>query len=174
MQSGTKGKLGDELIPESGGARSEPERDGIKSGADQTILKVTGLRFPAPDTEVEEKPRRRKFKAAYKLKILREADQCTERGELGALLRREGLYHSHIQKWRQMRSHDELKSLTERKRGRKPKPQNPLAKENLQLKRETERLQRELKKAHIIIDVQKKISDLLGIDQPPIDLEKIK
>jgi len=160
-------------MPVSGGMRSSPELSGIAEDSDQTILKVTGLSFPGPDPEVEEKPRRRRFTAAYKLKILREADRCTEWGQLGALLRREGLYHSNLQTWRQSRERRELDALSEKKRGRKPKPVNPLSKENIQLKRETERLKVELKKARIIIDVQKKISDLLGIEQPPMDLEEM-
>ena len=69
----------------------------------ETILKVTGLQFPTPDPEVEEKARRRRFTAAYKLKILKAADECTEKGQLGALLRREGLYYSNLQTWRRVR-----------------------------------------------------------------------
>ncbi len=160
-------------IPVSGGAHSDPELSGIDAEPDRTILKISGLKFPAPDPEVEEKPTRRRFTAAYKLRILREADQCQKRGELGALLRREGLYHSNLQTWRRARERGERAALSEKKRGRKLKPRNPLAKENLELKRENKRLKAELRKAGIIIDVQKKISDLLGIDQPPTGLEEI-
>jgi len=155
----------------SGGARSGPELSGIDEESDRTILKMTGLRLPDP--EVEEKARRRRFTAAYKLKIVREADRCTERGQLGALLRREGLYYSNLQTWRKARERGEYDALSEKKRGRKAKAKNPLSKENIQLKHEIERLKVELKKARIIIDVQKKISDLLGIEQPPIDLDEM-
>lgn len=173
METGRNGKRRAWPIPVSGGARSGPELSGIDTDPDQTILKVTGLSFSAPDPEVEEKPKRRRFTASYKLKILREADQCLEWGELGALLRREGLYYSNLQTWRRSRERGERAALSEKKRGRKSKPQNPLSKENLQLKRENERLKVDLKKARIIIDVQKKISDLLGIEQPPMDLEEM-
>ena len=173
MESGRNGKRRTGMIPLNGGTRSGPEFSGIDADPDQTILKVTGLSFPAPDPEVEEKPKRRRFTASYKLRILREADQCLEWGELGALLRREGLYYSNLQAWRRSRERGERAALSEKKRGRKSKPKNPLSREVIQLERENERLRVELKKAKIIIDVQKKISDLLGIEQPPMDLEEM-
>ena len=135
-----------------------------------TILKMTGLQIPDP--EVKERAHRRRFTQSYKLVILCEVDRCTKWGELGALLRREGLYHSNLQKWRRQRDQGELDGLEEKRRGPKPKLPNPLSNENRKLKRENERLRAELKKARLIIDVQKKISDLLGIDQPPIDLDE--
>ena len=123
-------KAEEDRTPLSGGERSAPELSGEVVEKDRTVLKVTGLTFPSPDPEVEEKPRRRRFNAKYKKKILEKADKCMKRGELGALLRKEGLYHSHIQKWRKKRDKALLNSLTAEKRGRKPKPTNPLAKEN--------------------------------------------
>ncbi|HEY5526983.1 MAG TPA: transposase [Candidatus Anoxymicrobiaceae bacterium] len=118
---------------------------------------------PPPDPEVPEKPVRRKFTAEYKLKILAEADRCTEYGQIGGLLRREGLYSSHLSEWRRKRMEGTLVSLSPKKRGPKPE-KNPLAPEVARLERENERLQRKLKQAETIIDVQKKVSGLLGID----------
>ena len=125
-----------------------------------------------PDPEVAEKKPRRKFTAKYKLQILREADECTEPGQLGALLRREGLYSSNLSIWRRQREEGLLDALSPRKRGRKEKEKNPLAPKVAQLERENERLRKKLKKAEIIIDVQKKISEILGISQEPTDYEK--
>ena len=125
-----------------------------------------------PDPEVAEKKARRKFTAKYKLQILREADECTEPGRLGALLRREGLYSSNLSIWRRQREEGLLDALSPRKRGRKEKEKNPLAPKVAQLERENERLRKKLKKAETIIDVQKKISEILGISQEPTDYEK--
>lgn len=115
-----------------------------------------------PDPEVTEKPVRRKFTAEHKLRILAEADRCTEYGQIGVLLRREGLYSSHLSDWRRKRMEGTLVSLSPRKRGPKPE-KNPLAPEVARLERENERLQRKLKQAETIIDVQKKLSGLLGL-----------
>ena len=115
------------------------------------------------DPEVSEQARRRRFTAEYKQRILQEADRCRQFGELGALLRREGLYSSHLTTWRQQRDQGMLDGLTPKKRGRKPKRRDPLVEENQRLRRETERLQLELKKAKTIIEVQKKLSEILGI-----------
>jgi len=118
---------------------------------------------PPPDPEVPEKPVRRKFTAEYKLRILAEADRCTEYGQVGALLRREGLYSSHLSEWRRKRQEGSLGALSPKKRGPEAK-KNPLAPEVARLQRENERLQRKLRQAETIIDVQKKVSGLLGID----------
>ena len=116
--------------------------------------------------EVLEKPQRRRFSAEYKLRILREADACRE-GELGALLRREGLYSSHLITWRKQRDQGILDGLKPKRRGRKPQSVNPLASENERLQRENQRLTLRLKQAETIIDVQKKVSELLGLTLPP-------
>lgn len=118
----------------------------------------------APDPEVLERPSRRVFTAKYKRDILREADACTQPGEVGALLRREGLYSSHLSSWRQARERGEISGLAPRKRGPKQKPKMVSAREYARVKRDKERLERELEKAHAIIDVQKKLSVILGID----------
>ena len=112
---------------------------------------------PIPDPAVPEKPVRRRFTAEYKLRILREADRCTESGQLGALLRREGLYSSHLSTWRQQRDEGTLAGLTPKRRGRKANPDAPLIAENERLKRETQRLAAKLRQAETIIEVQKKL-----------------
>jgi transposase-like protein len=116
-----------------------------------------------PSSEVLEKPVRRRFTVDYKAKILAEADACTETGQLGELLRREGLYSSHLNTWRKQRDEGALAGLTPRRRGRKAKPKNPLADENQRLQRQNERLKEQLRQAELIIDVQKKVSEMLNI-----------
>jgi transposase-like protein len=114
-----------------------------------------------PDPEVVPKAKRRRFTAAYKLRIIREADACTEPGQIGALLRREGLYSSYLSKWRQQQKEGQLQALSSRKRGRKSK--DPSVAELAALRRENERLRARLEQTEIIIDVQKKLSKLLGL-----------
>jgi len=114
-----------------------------------------------PDPEVVPKAKRRKFSAEYKLRILDEADKCTEPGQIGALLRREGLYSSHLTTWRRQRGQGVLEALSPKKRGRKGKDE--LEKEVMKLQREKERLQARLEQAEMIIEVQKKLSRLLGL-----------
>lgn len=99
-----------------------------------------------PSSEVLEKPVRRRFTVSYKVKILAEADACTETGQLGELLRREGLYSSHLSTWRRQRDAGALAGLTPKRRGRKAKSRNPLAEENERLRRENERLKDRLKR----------------------------
>jgi len=111
---------------------------------------------------VPEKAKRRRFEAAYKLRILKEADRLTEAGEVGALLRREGLYSSHLAHWRRQRDEGSLSGLTPKRRGRKAKRKDPLAKKLDQLKRENARLAERLRQAEMIIDVQKKVSEMLA------------
>jgi len=126
------------------------------------ISPITGLRQHPADPEVPEVVKRRKHTAAYKLRILQEADACTEQGQIGALLRREGLYHSNLTTWRRQRDQGALQSLS-RKRGRKKKPTNPLAKRLEKLEQENKQLRVKLSQAEMIIEVQKKISEILGI-----------
>jgi transposase-like protein len=109
---------------------------------------------------VTERAKRRRFTAEYKLRILREADTCKGDGDVGALLRREGLYSSHLTKWRRERDEIAKAGLKARKRGPKSKAVDPQVK---QLKRENARLRRRLEEAETIIDFQKKLSKLLGI-----------
>jgi len=128
---------------------------------------ATGNGKPIPDPAVPEKPVRRRFTAEYKLRVLREADGCTEPGQLGALLRREGLYSSHLTAWRQQRDQGTLAGLAPKQRGRKASPDAPLVAENERLKRENQRLTAKLRQAETIIEVQKKLSEILGIPLPP-------
>ena len=113
-----------------------------------------------PKTEIVAKAQRRQYTAEYKLRILREVEACQGSGEIGALLRREGLYSSNLTNWRRQRESGELDGLSAHKRGPKVDPQ---AAELARLKRENERLQERLRKAELIIEVQKKVSQLLGI-----------
>jgi transposase-like protein len=122
-----------------------------------------------PDPEVAEKPERRRVTAKYKLDILRQADACAESGSLGALLRREGLYSSNLTAWRRQRDEGTLAALTPKQRGRKALKPDPMVRENERLRKENARLAKRLKQAELIIDVQKKVSQILGItlDTPP-------
>jgi len=120
------------------------------------------------ETEVSSRATRRRFTAEYKKKILDELDALTERGEVGALLRREGLYSSHVTAWRAERRAGELSGLEPKKRGPKPKEANPLAKELEAKEREIARLRAENAKLALICSVQKKVSQLLGVTLPTI------
>lgn len=149
-----------------GGERSEPDwSEGAAAPSAKDPQPLVGL-AQAPGPEVVERPVRRRFTAEYKRAILKEADRCSA-GETGALLRREGLYSSHLTSWRRQREGGEFEALSPKKRGRKAKPVSPLAKENERLRRANDALQRRLAKAEIIIDVQKKIAGLLGIPLNP-------
>lgn len=134
--------------------RTEPNRNGQ-------------LEAEVPDPEVVPRAKRRQFSAQYKLRILTEADQCSQRGEIGALLRREGLYSSHLTTWRKQRDRGQLQGLSPKKRGRKPDPQ---AAELARLQRENERLKVRLEQAETIIEVQKKLSQMLGL--PPTETDE--
>ncbi len=115
-----------------------------------------------PDAEVVDKPTRRRFAPSYKQRIVEEADRCREPGEVGRLLRREGLYSSHLTTWRKAARHGSLMGLS-KKRGRKAIERNPLQGKVLKLERDVARLEKELHKAHLIIDVQGKVAGLLGL-----------
>lgn len=119
-----------------------------------------------PDPEVVPKAQRRRFTAEYKHSILQQYEACREPGEKGALLRREGLYSSYITTWSRQRERGELDGLAPKKRGPKKDPQ---AAEIARLKRENARLRKRLEKAELIIDVQKKVSQMLGL---PVEEEE--
>ncbi len=121
-----------------------------------------------PKTEVVANAKRKRFTAAEKLRILREVDACQGTGEVGALLRREGIYSSYLTTWRRQRERGELDGLAPHKRGPKP---NPEAIELAKLRREHARLQERLRRAELIIDVQKKVARMLGetIESPDLD-----
>ena len=118
-----------------------------------------------PDPEVPELKSRRNFTAKYKLRILDEADLCSQPGELGAMLRREGLYSSNLTTWRRQKEKGLLQAMSPKKRGRKHKEKNPLASRVAQLEKENRRLEQKLKQAELIIEAQKKMSEILGIAQ---------
>ena len=117
---------------------------------------------PAPDPEVAAKATRRRFTAAYKLSIVERADACESPGEVGELLRREGLYSSHLSAWRKAAREGSLQGLA-KKRGPKPSSGKREARKVCKLEREVARLREELRKARIIIDVQGKVAGLLGV-----------
>jgi transposase-like protein len=132
-------------------------------------MERTRLEGEVPAVEVQEKPVRRRFSAEYKLRILAEADGCTELGQRGELLRREGLYSSLLSTWRRQRDEGVLAGLASKRRGRKTKPKNPMADENARLQRENDRLKEKLRQAELIIGVQKKVSEMLNIPLAALD-----
>ena len=137
---------------------------GVEERSDETPrARASGAR-PAPDPEVVAKPKRRQFTAEYRLRILEEADRCTQPGEVGRLLRREGLYSSHLTAWRKARRKGSLRELAAKKRGAKPAERNPLDAKVRALEAQVARLEHELHTAHTILDVQGKVAGLLGLN----------
>lgn len=150
-------------LPPAG--RREPERsEGDRSAAG-------GNAAAHPDPEVVAQAQRRHFTAEYKQRILAETDQAKGSGSIGALLRREGLYSSLLATWRREREAGVRQALSPQKRGPKSK-RDPVAEENQQLRRETQRLTEELRKAEIVIDIQKKVATLLGRPLATVDPEE--
>ena len=123
----------------------------------------------APDPEVPAKAERRRFTAEYRLGILKQADACKRPGELGALLRREGLYSSHVANWRRQREQGALRDMRGRQRGPTPRPIDPRVK---QLEAENRRLERKLQRAETIIALQKKVAEILEIPLKPLDTDE--
>lgn len=154
-------------IPVIAGARRATAITGMDP-KDSTLPEQRGA-ATTPNPEVPEKAVRRRFTAEYKLDILRQADLCMEPGSLGALLRREGLYSSNLTTWRRQRDEGTLAALKPKQRGRKSTAPDPVALENERLHKENARLAKRLKQAELIIDVQKKVSQILGItlETPP-------
>jgi transposase len=122
-----------------------------------------------PATEVSDKAKRRRFTAAYKQRILREAAACTEPGAISALLRREGLYSSHLFTWRRLAERGESAALTPKKRGPQPKANDERDKRIARLERDNAKLVRRAQRAEALVEVQKKVSQLLGIALPTTD-----
>ena len=138
--------------------------DGTEEGRRPTVV-------PAPaaaDPESSDRPRRRTFTAAEKMRILKEADQAAGTGAVGALLRRHGLYSSALSEWRRQRDAGTLGALTPARRGPKVPPGNPLTAELAGARRDIAQLTHRLQRAEAIIEVQKKLADLLGIPLAPI------
>jgi transposase len=123
-----------------------------------TEITTNGAGPLAPDPELVERPQRRRYSADYKLRIVQEADACEKPGEIGALLRREGLYTSHLTYWRKQRDAGALRELG-RPRGRKPVDRRDA--ENAELRRRLERSESELAKARKVIEIQGNVSALL-------------
>lgn len=148
-------------VPEcSGGERSEPERNG-GTPSSAAARDGSGERT-APDPEVLESPKRRRFSAEYKARLVREAESCAGWGQVGALLRREGVYWSQFAKWRKQYRKGAQSALRDDARGRK-RMKHPLESENERLRKQVARLEGRLRQAEAIIDIQKKASQLLGI-----------
>jgi transposase-like protein len=147
-------------------ARREPERSESDRSATGGITAAEST--PRPDPEVVAQAQRRRFTAAYKRSILSQADQAKGSGGIGALLRREGLYSSLLTTWRRERDAGILQGLAPQKRGPKSK-RDPLAEETEKLRRDNARLTEQLRKAEIIIDVQKKVATLLGRTLATVD-----
>ncbi len=136
---------------------SEPSRSEAASSSRDGAENLTPV---VPDPEIPDKAKRRTFTAEYKAQILEEADKAGP-GGIGAILRREGLYSSHLVTWRRDRERGALDALTPKRRGPQPK-RTPAEVENEKLQREIARLHEELRKAKLIIDVQKKLARMLG------------
>jgi len=128
---------------------------------------ITGT--SAREVEVMAKPTRRRFSAEYKLKILREAGACIQPGELGALLRREGLYFSNLQTWRAQREVGELGGLAPKKRGPAPQAKHPLMAKVATLEREVIRYKARAERAEALVELQKKVAEFLGTALPRTD-----
>jgi len=145
-----------------------PDTEGARRATGEAGSAGTSRATP-PDPEVPAKVQRRQFTAEYRRRILKEADACKKHGTLGALLRREGLYSSHLVNWRRQRDQGELVAGRARKRGPVPKPVDPKMR---QLEVENRRLQRKLARAETIITLQKKVAEILGIPLTPLDIDE--
>jgi transposase len=152
------------------------EIDGPAGPEAEGARRATGVAGPAgssrttpPDPEVPAKVERRTFTAEYRLRILKQADACKKPGEVGALLRREGLYSSLLTNWRRHREQDARQEMRGRRRGPKPRVVDPRVK---QLEVENRKLQRKLARAETIITLQKKIAEILGIPLKPLDIDE--
>jgi len=124
------------------------------------------------ETEVMAKARRRSFTAKYKREIVRKADACKAPGEIGALLRREGLYSSHLTVWRRELAERELSALAPRKRGPKGKPVDPQAQELATLRRQLLVANARAERAELLVEIQKKLSLILGLELPKLDEDR--
>ncbi len=153
-----------------GPERSQAEHSEAERSAGPTKPAAVRIVGSIPDPESPVKNGRRRFSACYKARIVREADACREPGEVGALLRREGLYSSHLTHWRRDYRKGVESALADDKRGRKP-VKNPLEDELGRLRKELDRTQRKLRQAETIIEFQKNLSEMLGISPTSIGSE---
>jgi transposase len=138
-------------------------REDALEGARRATGNASSARLHAPDAEVAATAKRRRFSGSEKRRILAEADRCTQPGEIGALLRRERIYSSNLTTWRKQRETADLAALAPKKRGRKHDPALAEARHIGELNKDNDRLRRKLARAHLIIDVQKKLCTLLGL-----------
>ena len=145
-----------------------PEAEGARR-ATAAFGPAATSRASDPDPEVPAKVQRRRFTAEYRRRIVQQADACKKPGELGALLRREGLYASYLTTWRRQREQGELVAGCARKRGPTPTPVDPRVRP---LEVENRRLQRKLQRAETIITLQKKVAEILGIPLKPLDIDE--
>jgi transposase-like protein len=160
------------VLPSSAQRREAERSEADRSAGDGKTVASGPPAAPRPDPEVIANAKRRSFSAEYKLGILAEADTATTQpGAIGALLRRESLYSSHLATWRRERQTGILKGLTPHKRGPKSK-RNPQDEENQRLRKDNQRLTEQLRKAEIVIDIQKKVGALLGWPLPKADREE--
>ncbi len=148
---------------------TEKENSAGSEGASRASGDHAGREAMVADPEVSERPKRRRFTAEYKLRIVREADACKGDGDIVALLRREGLYSSQLSAWRRQRDGIAKAGLALRKRGRKAKAEDPKLKE---LERENARLKRRLARVETMLEIQKKASALLGIPLNPLESDE--
>jgi transposase len=151
-----------------GGAGTEGGRRPTGVPAPPDAATAPGGGTSRPDPQVVEKPVSRRFEKAYKLDILRQVEACTGTGQIGALIRREGLYSSYLAKWRRQRNQGLLEAKASGKRAAKPPTQDPRVP---QLQRENARLTARLKQAELILEIQKKASEILGIPLRMLDNE---
>ena len=128
-----------------------------------TALRGSGAQTVVPNPEVPEKASRRSYTAEYKRRILREAEDCKEQGQIGALLRREGLYSSNLTAWRHQVERGTLDALSSKKRGPKSRKPDPSVRRITEQEKEIQKLQAKLKKAELIIDAQKKIAEIFQL-----------
>jgi len=156
--AGTEGGRRPTGVPAAAGAK-------IRPGSDPTIPNAPPVR---PDPQVVERPVRRAFTKAYKLDVLRQVDACTKDGQIGEILRREGLYSSNVRSWRFQYKHGRLDTPASGKRAAKPAAQDLRVP---QLQRENARLQARLQQAELILEIQKKASEILGISLRTLDNE---
>ena len=132
---------------------------------------MEALAMPVQQTEVLAKAVRRRFSAKDKVRILKLADACSQPGELGALLRKEGIYSSYLTSWREARDRGELEALSPKKRGPRPTVPDPRDKKIAELERGLAKAEARAKRAEALVEVQKKVAELLGIQLPQRDEE---
>jgi transposase-like protein len=160
------------VVSKKDGGEGAGETEGARRATGGFPAGAPAAEVPAlsgPDTEVVAKAQRRRFTAEYKRRIVREADRCTTAGAIGALLRREGLYSSHLTTWRAARDRGELEGLSAKKRGPKVVAPDPRDKKIAELEREVGRQSKRAERAEALVEVQKKLAALLGT---PFESEK--